>query len=441
MHSNLGHQKEAWEYANRAMEHFNRLEPRRQLFLRTWTYAMKEETYGLAIEACQQILKLDPDNRAPRHWMARRLSMLERLDEAIEHWEWMRERKHPGAMMYYALALAYSLRGDSTTGQEISREYIERFPDRSAGYEMLGQNLSRWGRLDEALEMFQKQEDLSLGHLEPYENRFEVFALREAWHDAEAAARKMETSSDQTWKWQSRRRIATIRLFHGKTDEALEFLKQAVLAYEEPSYNTAQTRNEKAYVLLAKDEAVRALEEARKAQIEGEGQSSEWEGIFLESLSLGRLGRMDEAEKTADKLLERTAAIPTEKEKRRHHHLLGELALIQGDTALAVHELETAQSMLLPRGFPGQHVPIWFSLASAYLKAGKEEKAMEWFERVAESTNEHVGWPIPYVRSFYFLGKIHKSRGDTEKARESFQRFYDYWKDGDLDRERIEEAR
>jgi Flp pilus assembly protein TadD len=39
-----------------------------------------------------------------------------------------------------------------------------------------------------------------------------------------------------------------------------------------------------------------ALEEARKAQVEGKGQSSEWEAIFLESMALGRLGRLDRGE-------------------------------------------------------------------------------------------------------------------------------------------------
>jgi len=71
----------------------------------------------------------------------------------------------------------------------------------------------------------------------------------------------------------------------------------------------------------------------------------------------------------------------------------------------------------------------------------EDEKAAEWFLRVAESTTEHVSWPIPYVRSFYFLGKIHENRGEMEKAREYYRRFYEYWKDGDMDRERVEEAK
>ena len=107
--------------------------------------------------------------------------------------------------------------------------------------------------------------------------------------------------------------------------------------------------------------------------------------------------------------------------------------------------------MLPPRGLGGnlyyyrmeapQHVPIWYSLASTYLEAGDDDKASEWFQRIAEATVERVEWPIHYVRSFYFLGKIHENRGEMEKAREYYRRFYEYWKDGDMDRERVEEAR
>jgi tetratricopeptide (TPR) repeat protein len=124
---------------------------------------------------------------------------------------------------------------------------------------------------------------------------------------------------------------------------------------------------------------------------------------------------------------------------------MGELALTRGDLAEATEELEQAQSMLPARGLLyvdlPQHVPIWFSLASAYLSAGDESKAAECFQRITESTTERLWWPIPYVRSFYFLGKIHENRGEMDKAREYYRRFYEYWKDGDMDRERVEEAK
>ena len=186
---------------------------------------------------------------------------------------------------------------------------------------------------------------------------------------------------------------------------------------------------------------------ARIAQREGQGHYPEWGGLFSEAEAQADLGRMEAALHTATKLRHRTEFIPTEKETRRHHHLLGELARTRGDAKTAVVELEQARAMLLPRGFfrggtsAPQHVPIWFSLASAYLEASDDENAAVWFERVATSENEHIWWPIPYVRSFYFMGRIHEARGEKNTARKYYRRFHDYWKDGDLDRQRVAEAR
>ena len=92
-------------------------------------------------------------------------------------------------------------------------------------------------------------------------------------------------------------------------------------------------------------------------------------------------------------------------------------------TALA--ELTEAQSMLPALGdWPSrarlpQHVPVWYSLASAYLSADDDDQAVAWLRRITESTTEHIYWPIPYVRSFYFPGKIHENRGEMDKAHAS----------------------
>ena len=193
--------------------------------------------------------------------------------------------------------------------------------------------------------------------------------------------------------------------------------------------------------MLARDEPDAALAPAREAQEQGKGNSGEWVGLYVESLALARLGRMEEADRQAEKLRERTVSIPGPKETRRHHLLRGELALAGGDTAGAIEQLERAESTLAPRGYMApQHVPVWFALGSAYLKAGKEAQAAERFRRVTESTTEHLDFPIEYVRSFYLLGKIHENRGDMDKAREYYQRFLDFWEGGDMDRERVEEA-
>jgi len=46
-----------------------------------------------------------------------------------------------------------------------------------------------------------------------------------------------------------------------------------------------------------------------------------------------------------------------------------------------------------------------------------------------------------YVRSYYLLGQIALERGDLEEARTHYQRFLDHWADGDLDRDRVAQAK
>jgi hypothetical protein len=68
------------------------------------------------------------------------------------------------------------------------------------------------------------------------------------------------------------------------------------------------------------------------------------------------------------------------------------------------------------------------------------ESAAKGFRRITTSFSLHVDWPILYVRSFYFLGRIHDKRAEKERAREDYGRFVEFWKNGDLDRERVHEA-
>jgi tetratricopeptide (TPR) repeat protein len=264
----------------------------------------------------------------------------------------------------------------------------------------------------------------------------------EDWEQARNAANQMTVSSNPAVKLNGFRRLAIAQLYQGRSKEALSSLEKMIDAYHEPDQNTAWAHNTIARILMEQRQADLALERIQIAQREAEGKAGELKGLFLAALAQASLERWDEAEVTADVLKHKAEALPTEKERRRYYHLTGKLVLMRGETEKAVAELERAESMLPPRGFHlrARHVPIWFSLASAYMEAGDESKAATWFQRVAESGAEHVWFPIPYVRSFYFLGKIHENRGDMEKAREYYRRFYEYWKDGDMDRDRVMEA-
>ncbi len=376
MYGNIGQYKLREEYRRQAVEDADRLPLRDRYYVEGSYYALKEETYERAFKTLEESLEIYPDDNVVRNNLALRYRHFERYDDAIDHYEEAIRRKFAFVGAYDNLAICYSCIGQFEKGYEILQGYLAQHPDGAAGYQRLGQHFIRWGKLDQALEAFQTSESI-LPDPQVQLGRWHVFVLREKWELAESAAKQAVDSNDPRLKWSGSRCLARLHLYHGRSHEALTQIDQAVNAYEDPQLTTAEARIMAADVLLEQGNEARALEQAREAQREGKGNFPEWEGLFLVSLAYAKLGQWEETEKTLQELRQRTASLPTEKEKRRYHRLLGELAMIRGDITKAVDELEIAQSMLHPRGFLRvhhdlripQHVPIWFSLAKAYLES------------------------------------------------------------------------
>jgi hypothetical protein len=47
---------------------------------------------------------------------------------------------------------------------------------------------------------------------------------------------------------------------------------------------------------------------------------------------------------------------------------------------------------------------------------------------------------LPYVRSHFLLAQILEKRGDAARARQLYARFVAFWRDGDIDRDRVAQA-
>jgi TolB-like protein/Flp pilus assembly protein TadD len=444
--------KEGQQYARMAMEHADRLTKRERLYIQGRYYHLKQETFSSALETYSELLDLYPDHFAARSNMGYLTLLLERYAEAVVHFEELKRRDFPFISSYGMLARSSAGLGRFDDGYQVWRDYIEQNPNSLAAYERFAHYLILIGRLDEALQALETAE--SLGAVTFYSPwaRWRIFVLRDDLEGAEKIARESRISQDRDERLSSSCSLAITRLIQGHFEEALTILNEAEQVFGQSDTRTAFAHNYMSRILIERDQPGLALEHAQMAQMEGRGNDAEWEGLFLASLALGKLNEWEEAERTAETLRLKAESLPTDKEKRRYRHLLGELALLRNDAQAAILEFENAEAML-PAGVVDrslilhvpfdllQHVPIWYSLARAHLAAGDEDKAAAWFERIAESGFEHLWWPIPYVRSFYFLGKIHENRGEMEEAREYYRRFYKFWENGDMDHERLDEVR
>jgi DNA-binding winged helix-turn-helix (wHTH) protein/tetratricopeptide (TPR) repeat protein len=443
---NIGQDRRAEEYARRALENTSRLTPRERYYIEGWYYVRKEETLGRAVDAYTKALEIYPTYASARANLGAIYTALERYEEAVSHLEELRRKGFASYPVYLNLGKAHAALGRSDRAYETLLAFRQRNPDNAAVHRGLAFQLVAWGRLDEGLQMMDKAAQLDPGDLAPEAARFYVSVLREQWEPARAAAAKLAASEDPYWRWLGRMSEAQVRLFRGRSQEALAGFDRAARSDSESGERTALSRTAGARVLMLRGAPARALEEAQQAQVEAAGNLGEWQGLFVAALAQEALGRRVDADATAETLRRKAEAIPSEKEKRRHRHLAGELALARGNAARAVEELTKAQETLSPRGtFAGselpQHVPIWFALGSAHLAAGDREKASYWLRKVTESGTEHVHWPVPYVRSFYLLGTIYEARGEEDKAYESYRRFVSIWGQADLDREWVADAR
>jgi tetratricopeptide (TPR) repeat protein len=442
---NLGHPQ--WvRSAEQTLEHVERLTPRERSYIEGIYYMRQERTLGRAIEAYRTAVELYPDHGSARNNLALLLEQFEHYEEARDHYQYLVDRGARFVAAQTNLANLYSTMGEEEKALAILQNAAKVHPDSASVLSFLGLQLSVAGRPSEALEILARAQSLEPELAMPRMMRVLAHLISNEPRAGEPIARELRAGPDRFLRFIGPAFLTMCLLQQGRSAEALSAAEEAAEAGGGGGQLTGRAHVQAAHILMERGEPQRALAHANKARAAGEGNYGEWAGLFFASLAEERQGLRPEADRLAEELRANAEALPTEKEKRRYHHLKGELRLSRGDARGAIAELESAAATLPPRGLPGptnvaQHVPVWFSLASAYIAAGEDEQAEKWLARIVSSTSERTVWPVLYVRSLYSLAKVHQRRGDTAKAREYFQRFHDAWKDGDLARDQVNEAR
>jgi tetratricopeptide (TPR) repeat protein len=440
---NTGHWDLRDQYAKRALDHADRLSPRERFYIEGYYYGNDDATLSQAIGAYKKAIELYPDHTSAIHNLASLYQDLERYDEAIPLYQALLQRSEAFMFTFANLAIADASLDRFEQGRSVFDDLLRRQPSNAAGYRALGRFLAAWGKTDEALAALDKADSID-GDPESDRVRFLVAVLQDKPAEAAVRAQRDEQSADSFARWVGSSNHAINELYRGRSAFALAvFDRIATSQGPSGSDQTALIRGWASAVLLRLGRPALALPAAERALREARSSNARWESSYYAILAQSRLGQDAEAAKALDALAARANALPSNREKRQVHWLTGVMALDHHQTARAIEELRQAESMLPPRGLlppPPPHVPIWFDLGSAYLLAGDDVNAAVRFQRVIDST-ERIRFPIEFVRSLYFLGQIAERRGDRAKARDFYRRFVDYWGDGDVDRDRVAEAR
>jgi tetratricopeptide (TPR) repeat protein len=442
IYNNLGLQRESTDYARRAFERADRLTERERLYVEGVHYSRRPETADRAIEAYRRAIARYPDHESARNNLALIATLREDDDEVVTQLEELRRLGGEFPSSYAMLAGAYVRKGDAARAQDVLQAYLRRSPDSGAGYSNLGGFLVSQDRLDEAAAAFEKARALGARELQILLGEYHIAILRNRADEAEAVARRLTSGSDvfgRSVGWFGRAQTA---LYRGRSAEAVALLNEAIRGAPFPL--TAAARTRLAALHAHRGELVKALAEADQARREAKEAPEKWDAVAVQAAVQARMGRSAAAQEHVSELHTAAGTLRDPAFDRLTLFVDGVVRLAEGKTAAAIEPLSKAESTLRPAGIigtPTEHAEVWFTLAEAQLAAGNTAAATSLFQRIVDSRIERVYQPIHYVRSFYFLGRIADQSGDRAKAREHYARFVGHWKDGDLDRDRVAEAR
>jgi eukaryotic-like serine/threonine-protein kinase len=443
-HGNLRHPSQSEEYARRAFEHVDRLTARERYYVEGYYYYIHTETWGKAVDAWKKAIELYPDHASARHNLGTLYNQLERFQEAIPLFEELRRRGMTFPSTYSALAADYASQGQFEKGQQVLQEYLQRNADNASGYLGLGNLLSVWGKLDDAMAAYAKADALEPGNLNPENGRRGLHVLRDQWDIVDATDHKFRQANDPFFKWLGDMNLAVDQLHKGRTADAMKSYEAAAAGVGPRGSNqSANSRNAIADLLIEKGQPAAALVQTKRAVEDARGQGAQRQALVLTAVAQSRLGHDEESAKALQELSRQANAQAGDADKRRVHLLQGRLALDKHDTSRAIQELKQAEAMLPPvpgGGISGDATRIRFALGSAYLTVGNTPEAATRFQRIVDSGVVRVGNPLEYVRSLYFLAQLNEKQGNRDKARDYYRKFVEYWKDGDIDRDKVADA-
>ncbi len=428
---NLGYASERERYRRRAFELREHLPLEWRIEVEAKHYLERDQTATDAIVAFERLRTHETGYHDINY--TNFLNRIERFEEgAAVLEEVIAAQVAPSNWSGFSVTLAASLvgMGHFDDARRVLEDFIERHPE-STPVRLALAEVSLYSR-----QFDRAAEEIEASGLDNDSPEFRFLAWRLAvvsgrWEEAERIA----ASSKDPWPVP---RVLDLAL-RGRSGEVVTLLEKTVESTSDP-FARARWRNSLAIAHLARGERESAHLQLEMSLQEGRNETFD-RALFLQAVSLASYGDARGAAERAEQLERRAEQLPSDREMRRWHHLQGELALLRGDTAAAIAELELAESMLRP-GSLLSHVSIWDSLARANEAAGDQAGEERTLLKIIDGGILRVEFPFIWVRSHYRMALLLESRGDrADRACELYRTFAELWADGDLDLDKVELAR
>lgn len=438
---NIGRSNDRDVFAKKALDLTDRLTPRERYYIEGYYYSSRLEDTAKGIEAYSKAIELYPDHSASRVNLALLYMRTDQTEKCIEHYTLLRQRgfEFPGAAGN--LSICYAADGKDADALAVLREYVERFPDVELGWMNLGLTQMTFAHFDEAERSLKKALDLRPGFPPAVAGLAQIATLRGEFSTARRILDPLTTLPIVNARSLGRSQIVYSYFYEGRTREALATARQLV-ADEGPdgSNESAGARAVMAEMLLAAGRRADAVAEARRGLVEARGRLSVME-VLLSGVLAGDRDARAEMQRIADLL-------PAGSDKAMPLIADAIVAIESGDHEAGAQLLNRYDQQLRPGILAaGALAPFHQPRAMLNYWRGRERLSAGDYKGAIAQFSKNTGNPglrqfnvLEFVRGLYYTAQAHEKLGDDDGAREFYARFLNYWKNGDLDREKVREA-
>jgi serine/threonine protein kinase/tetratricopeptide (TPR) repeat protein len=392
-----------------------------------------------AIEIFEAITERYPEDKEARLTMGMVLQSQRRSQDAIVHFERVLELDPLHKLAHNQLAYCYHRLGDFDRAIWTVNKYISLAPEEANPYDTRGDLYAENGKLDLAIESYSKALEIKPDFTWARQKRGHVYLVKRDYEMAEAAYRFLSSSPDKLVRSAGRAGLAYIPMYQGRFEEALRILDHGLAADAMERVESWDSIDK----IAAKAEIYRAMKDSGSALKVWEDWMRVTGTLFPHRLDEGRgyyvLLLLESGQTTRAKEMAR--ALKEDSEARggtelyAYWYAMGCIQLAEGDTAEGISTLEKA--------VPGTWQLLGpYTLAKAYLEAGRLAEAVAGLEKVISTVDEFSPFNgARLVKAHYLLGMAYEESGWNNNAIEQYEEFLGIWENADPGITEIEDAR
>jgi tetratricopeptide (TPR) repeat protein len=433
------------KYIQKAFEFKDRVSDRERLLIEGSFYLGSEKTFDKAIEAYTKLVELYPGDLSGIFGLGALYHNIDEYDKAIEWFEKAIPNNVNTISPYTGAARAYWRKGLPNKAKEILEEYITNISDNAVIHYYLARTYILQGKLDLALTEIDKSFVLDPTPYGNFLRRGDIYVYTGDLVKAEEEYQKLKDHREPFGRIWGKLRLRGLNMLQGRFEKAEIITKQGIeFAKKMGEYSWKSLFHDclaRLYLRTGKlEEALKECDLSMDSARNREDLERQRIALCTKGLVYVEMKSLEDAQRTADELMQVIEEGMNKKAIRFHHLLTGKIESEKGNHSKAIEHFKNAIS-LLPHGPLGKRVNFIDPLAFAYYKAGDLENALKQYERITSLTQGRIRDADLYAKSFYMLGKIYEQKGSKGKAIEHFQKFLNLWKDADPGFPEVEDAK